>query len=106
ANGSPGRIAQSSRTAGRTAEGVGFLASTSTSTPVDPERPPSLIAVLEAVDSGWRREAACGDEPYDRLFLSDKSLARNQPGSPTILLAVLVCEGCQVRRDCLLEAMT
>ena len=72
---------------------------------MDQERAPSLIAVLDAVDSGWRRQAACRDEPDDRLFLSDKAL-HSQPGSPTILLALLICAGCPVRRECLLEAMT
>jgi Transcription factor WhiB len=72
----------------------------------EPERLPDLRDVLAASDSGWRRLAACRDEPDDRLFLSDKTLPHNQPGSPSILLALLMCAGCPVRRECLLEAMT
>jgi Transcription factor WhiB len=73
---------------------------------VEPERLPDLRDLLAASDSGWRRQAACRDEPDDRLFLSDKTLPHNQPGSPSILLAMLTCAGCVVRRECLLEAMT
>jgi hypothetical protein len=73
---------------------------------VEPEALPDLRDVLTASDSGWRRQAACRDEPDDTLFLSDKTLPHNQPGSPSILLALLICAGCPVRRECLLEAMT
>jgi hypothetical protein len=55
--------------------------------------------------SGWRSRAACRDEPDPLLFLPDKNLSRHQPGSPTILLAMLTCSGCLVRRDCLREAL-
>jgi len=73
---------------------------------VEPERLPDLRDVLAASDSGWRRQAACRDEPDDTLFLSDKTLPHNQPGSPSILLALLTCAECPVRRECLLEGMT
>ncbi len=73
---------------------------------MEPERLPDLRDVLAASDSGWRRQAACLDEPDDTLFLSDKTLPHNQPGSPSILLPLLICAGCPARRECLLEAMT
>jgi hypothetical protein len=72
----------------------------------EPERAPDLRDVLATSESGWRRQAACRGEPDDTLFLSDKTLPHNQPGSPSILLALLICAGCPVRRECLLEAMT
>ncbi len=73
---------------------------------MEPETLPDLRDVLAASDAGWRRQAACLDEPDDTLFLSDKTLPHNQLGSPSILLALLICAGCPVRRKCLLERMT
>jgi hypothetical protein len=73
---------------------------------VEPEALPDLRDVLTASESGWRRQAACRDEPDDTLFLSDKTFPHNQPGSPSILLALLICVGCPVRRECLHEGMT
>jgi hypothetical protein len=73
---------------------------------VEPEALPDLRDLFAVSDYGWCRQAACRDEPDDTLFLSDKTLPHNQPGSPSILLALLICAGCPVRRECLLEAMT
>jgi len=73
---------------------------------VEPEVLPDLRDLLTAVHSGWRAQAACRDEPDDTLFLSDKTLPHNQPGSPSVLLALLTCAECSVRPECLREAMT
>lgn len=64
-----------------------------------------LRDILDAHLSGWRAEAECRDEPDDELFLSDKNLPRMQPGSPTVVLALMLCARCPVRRPCLLEAL-
>lgn len=76
------------------------------SSAVEPDRAPSITHILSAVNGGWRSRAACRDEPDDELFLPDKALSRKRPGSPTILLALLACSRCEVRRECLTEAMT
>jgi hypothetical protein len=63
-----------------------------------------LRAVLDAHLSGWRAQAECRDEPDEDLFLSDKNLPR-MPGSPTVVLALMLCARCPVRRPCLVEAL-
>jgi Transcription factor WhiB len=65
-----------------------------------------VTGIQTASDSGWRRLAACRDEPDDTLFLSDKTLPHNQPGSASVLLVLLICAGCPVRRECLFKGMT
>jgi len=65
-----------------------------------------LRDLLAASDSTWRGRAACRDERDASLFLSDMQLPRHGPGSPSIALALAVCAGCDVRRDCLREGVT
>lgn len=52
----------------------------------------------------WHREARCRDEDPTTFFPDDK-LTRTAPGSPTVLLPLLICAGCPVRRDCLRESL-
>ncbi|HYT78326.1 MAG TPA: hypothetical protein VEQ37_03545 [Actinomycetota bacterium] len=33
-------------------------------------------------------------------------MPHNQPGPPSVLLALLICSGCPIRRECLLEGTT
>ncbi len=54
----------------------------------------------------WTRYAACRDDP-ENLFFADKMLDDGRaPGSPSLLVPVLICETCPVRRPCLKDALT
>jgi hypothetical protein len=54
----------------------------------------------------WTRYAACRDDP-ENLFFADKMLDDGRaPGSPSLLVPVLICETCPVRRPCLEDALT
>ena len=63
--------------------------------------PPDLREVLDRV--GWRQRAACRDEPDDNLFFYEPSVYRVedevQMSSPSLLLPLLICSTCPVRRD-------
>jgi hypothetical protein len=71
----------------------------------EPDRAPDVRAVVESFNSGWRSEAACQGE--ESLFLSDVNLGfPKHAGSTVVTLALLICAGCPVRRECLVEALT
>jgi hypothetical protein len=54
----------------------------------------------------WTKDAACRGEP-ENLFFADKMLDDGRaPGSPSLLVPLLICETCPVRRPCLEDALT
>ena len=73
--------------------------------PVDPERAPSLGAILDDVNAGWRHDAACAG--VDASWFPDPVSQRYErfAGSPTVLLPLLICSTCPVRVDCLREGL-
>ena len=65
-----------------------------------------LHKILDSQLAGWRADAACRDEPDEKLFISDRALSRIQPASPTLVAAMATCARCDVRKSCLAEALT
>jgi Transcription factor WhiB len=64
---------------------------------------PSVLSCLDA--SPWREQAACRDAGVE-FIISDYELDRRWPGSPTLVLPMLICARCPVRRECLREALS
>jgi hypothetical protein len=67
----------------------------------EPDRAPSLLGILERYD--WHQEAACYGEPDPRTFFPEEH-DRTLPSSGSLLLPLLICSTCPVRRKCLEEA--
>lgn len=68
-----------------------------------PERVPDLLLILNSY--GWHEQAACKDEPERTMFPSEELLDGRSPGSAAILLPLLLCARCPVRRQCLAEGL-
>ncbi len=70
--------------------------------------PPDLRQVLAS--EPWRERAACRDEEDESLFFYEVSPYQSETpkamASTSILLPMLLCAGCEVRRDCLRTALT
>jgi hypothetical protein len=60
------------------------------------------------LDEPWRRLAACRYERDDGCFFYEPGNSRYRPHltAPSLLLALLICERCPVRRPCLRAALT
>jgi hypothetical protein len=69
----------------------------------DTERAPSLLAILESYD--WHQRAACYDEPDARTFFPEQQNKHDDAASPAMLLPLLFCLRCPVRRQCLEEGL-
>jgi hypothetical protein len=64
----------------------------------------TVTTFLDALGrNGWHSEAACAGR--GDVFLCDDTLGWAHPESPTVLLALLICAGCPVRRPCLEESL-
>jgi hypothetical protein len=67
----------------------------------EPERAPSFLEALNRYE--WHAEAACRDEPEEDLFFPDSG-SMTKISSPRVLLPLLYCAECPVRRECLEES--
>jgi hypothetical protein len=65
------------------------------------DRAPSLLETLKRYD--WHERAACYGEPDPNLFFPDVGGSSTKPSSPRMLLPLLICSTCSVRRECLEE---
>jgi hypothetical protein len=56
----------------------------------------------------WHAQAACSGESDERLWIQEPPGAKLPPhlGSATMLLPLVICSGCPVRRPCLESALT
>jgi Transcription factor WhiB len=69
----------------------------------EPDHAPSLLEILRGYD--WHERAACRDEPNPGTFFPDITNVRKNPNAPGVLLPLLICDTCPVRRRCLEESM-
>jgi Transcription factor WhiB len=77
-----------------------FLAAPRSIRRVEPYRAPDLRDVIP----DWHDQAACRESDVEFL-VADKELGERWPGSPSLVLPMLVCLQCRVRRECLAEAL-
>jgi hypothetical protein len=69
----------------------------------EPDQAPSLLEILKGYD--WHASAACRDEENPNTFFPDVTNDRHHPTAPGVLLPLLICDSCPVRRRCLEESM-
>jgi hypothetical protein len=65
------------------------------------------IPALASLIPDWHRDAACKDEPDERLFFVEVAGATSKPhlAEAALLLSFLICADCPVRSPCLAEAV-
>jgi hypothetical protein len=65
------------------------------------------IPALASLIPAWHRDAACKDEPDERLFFTELSGATSKPhlADAALLLSQLICASCPVRQPCLAEGV-
>jgi hypothetical protein len=68
----------------------------------DADRAPSLLEILKRY--GWHERAACHGEEDGRTFFPEPQSRRSDAASPVMLLPLLFCLRCPVRRECLEDA--
>jgi hypothetical protein len=68
---------------------------------MEPDRVPSVLDALDGLD--WHAEAACRDGEVD--FFPDRGYEELFPGSPRIVLPLILCSTCPVRRKCLIAGL-
>jgi hypothetical protein len=69
----------------------------------EPDQAPSLLEILRGYD--WHARAACRDEPNPNTFFPDITNLRVHSTAPGVLLPLLICDTCPVRRQCLEESL-
>jgi hypothetical protein len=68
---------------------------------MEPDRVPSVLDVLNRLD--WHAEAACRDGEVD--FFPKRYYEGICPGTPRVLLPLVVCSSCPVRRERLIAGL-